>query len=362
MKTICITFNHLQASDGIAKSAIAIANYLVKQKKAHVVLRPVFIYDNKMKSFLSEEVEVKPVFGFYFRGFAKLLDLIPLKVLHKIFFGNKDYDVKVGFQHGITTKSVVAYDNDKAMRLVWVHGYDDRLSLKKYYLKADKVICVSKFNAEKLKRALNNNVEVDYSYNPIDETIVQKMGAEDIDISRNNSNLCFVTVGRHSDEKGYMRLMNIVGRLKKEGYNFTLWMIGNGPQHMNLQKQAKSLDIKDIVLFLGEQTNPHKYTSKADVYICSSYAEGYSTACVEACMLGIPVLSTDVSGSREIIADANAGKVVGISDEELFSGMKYVLDNFEIIDDWKKRLRTGKENFYGERRMNQLLSILEIVQ
>ena len=95
----------------------------------------------------------------------------------------------------------------------------------------------------------------------------------------------FVSVGRHSPEKGYIRLINIIAKLRDEGYKMQLWLIGDGPQHEELVEHCNRLKLNDIVLFTGSTQNPHKYTVKGDVFVCSSYREGYSTACTEAIML-----------------------------------------------------------------------------
>ncbi|WP_321537555.1 glycosyltransferase, partial [Streptococcus suis] len=89
---------------------------------------------------------------------------------------------------------------------------------------------------------------------------------------------------------------------------------------------------------MGAQKNPHKFTSKADLFVCSSYAEGFSTACSEAIMLGVPVLTTSVSGGKEIIDTAKSGMLVGMSDEDLYESMKYVIENQKQVEEWKERL------------------------
>lgn len=358
MKKICIAFNHLQVSDGVARSAIAIANYLSEHKHMQVILRPIFICNKETYEILSENIKVKPFLGFYIRGLSKVLDLLPKRILHWLIFGEKQYDVEIGFQHGISTKAAVSHGIDDAKHLVWVHGYDEELSLKKYYLKADRIICVSKYNCEKLRKALNVFELVDYCYNPIDEKIVQKLGKEKVEIRKDNK-FTFVTVGRHSEEKGYGRFIEIIAKLCAEGYEFRVWLIGNGPQHSELVNKVKQYSIDDTVFFAGEQKNPHKYTAKADVFVCSSFAEGYSTVCTEACILEIPVLTTDVGGAREIIDEAQAGMVVGVETEELYKGMKYILEHQEIAKIWKNTLCNTKKNFYSKKRVKKLIEILK---
>ena len=75
-------------------------------------------------------------------------------------------------------------------------------------------------------------------------------------------------------------------------------------------------------------------------------------------MLGIPVITTDVPGGQEIINDSNAGMVVGIEDNELYNGLKYVLDNWDIVRKWKCNLNNNKFS-YSERckKVNEILEL-----
>ena len=133
--------------------------------------------------------------------------------------------------------------------------------------------------------------------------------------------------------------------MKKGGYQFSLWLIGDGVEHQQLVDKINQEKLEDTVKLLGIQSNPHKFTSKADVFICSSFSEGYSTACVEAILLGIPVISTAVSGAQEIIDDSQCGIVCQLDDDSLYEALKHVLDNPEVIPAWKKILETTRLRF-----------------
>jgi len=358
VKKICLMLNHFQLQDGVCRSALAIANLLAKRDDVELTLIPLFRYDNSAHKYLSSRVKVKPVFRTYFTGMSSIIKLIPAKWLYYIIVGNK-YDVNIAFQFGLSQLIISAGKNDKILSIGWMHGYDYDMVMKPYYLKMDKMVCVSQCNAERLKMDLNGMVPVDYCYNPIDDEQVRKLGTSPISIKRNESVL-FSTVGRISEEKGYSRLLNCVKKLKTDGYIFQLWVIGDGGLLKSLKQQAKEQDIEDYVTFMGGQNNPHAFTSKSDVFICASFSEGYSTACTEAIMLNVPVISTKVSGAEEIISEAGCGLVCDNSEDALYDTIKRVLNEPTLVTQWKETLKTTKYNFSPVRRFERFLRIVNL--
>ncbi len=356
---ICMLLNNLQYADGVARSAIGVAN-LLNDHGHDVTLIPLYNIEKGILCEISKGVKVQKVFGFYFRGMSRFVGKLPEKFLYRKIVKEK-YDIEIAFQYGLSTRIIAASENSRAFHIAWMHGYDYKMKLKNSYLKMDKMICVSKCNAEQLKKDLEGKVEVDYCYNPINDKEVVEKGKQAIEL-QHPEGLVFVSVGRHSEEKGYARLLDCVSELKKQHYVFQLWLIGDGPVHTALVEKAKELKLEDYVLFLGSKSNPHAYTAKADVFVCSSYSEGYSGACTEAVMLNIPVLTTNVSGAEEIIGDAESGLIVGMEDQELYNGMKYVLDHPEMIQVWKKQLKETKYKFSYAERTGKLLEILKDIK
>lgn len=351
-------FNHFELQDGVCRSAISIANILARRNDVEITLIPMFKYDKAALEFVDSNVIVKPIFRFYFQGMSSLTKMIPTKLVYKCIIGDR-YDVNIAFQFGLSQAIVAAGVSSYHLSIGWMHGYDTKMLLKKYYLKMDKMISVSKCGAERLRKDLDNKVLVDYSYNPIDDNSVRDQSKAPINILR-NENVQFVTVGRMSEEKGYARLLKCVERLKNSGYYFSLWLIGAGPQLSELKRLAMDLDINDRVIFFGGQSNPHAYTSKSDIFVCSSYSEGYSTACVEAIMLNVPVISADVSGAKEIIEDAGCGEVVPSTEDGIYNGMKKVLDHPHLIRIWKNILGTTKYRFSPQERFRRFENIVEL--
>ena len=351
-------FCDMKKSSGVSNVAIEIANFLVSTKRYEVTLVPIYEWGGSVRDKLSSSVKVRPIFKFYFKGFSKLVNIIPNKLLHDIFVGKEKYDIEIGFQYGKATMIMASGQSDKHVTLGWMHCYDEGLLLRSCYEKFDKMVCVSKCNADRLKIELNHSLPIDFCYNPIDEKVILGQASEPIDILK-DKNVQMVSVARHSPEKGYSMLLKVIKRLKDEQFRFNMWLIGDGPAHENLICESHQLGIDDYVTFLGNQKNPHKYTSKADLYVCSSFIEGYSTACTEALLLGVPVLTTDCAGGEEIVNESEVGKLVEQNEQSLYQGLKDVLENPLVISEWKNKLSTTKERFTQKARFKKLLDILE---
>ena len=113
--------------------------------------------------------------------------------------------------------------------------------------------------------------------------------------------------GRLTQVKGYDRLVRVCAKLRDMGYEFSVAILGKGEEEENIKKLISENSLEERIKLLGFQENPHKFIRNSDVFVCSSYAEGYSTAVSEAVILGVPVVTTECSGMREIFGDEECG-------------------------------------------------------
>ena len=102
----------------------------------------------------------------------------------------------------------------------------------------------------------------------------------------------------------------------------------------NLQFSIQRLGLENVVLLLGAKSSAEviEEVAKADVYLSSSLSEGISNAVLEAMALGVPVVSTNVGGMKEVVIDNETGKLV-----EPYSSSAISAAILEIIDDDEKR-------------------------
>jgi glycosyltransferase involved in cell wall biosynthesis len=121
--------------------------------------------------------------------------------------------------------------------------------------------------------------------------------------------LCIGFVGRFFWYKKPARLIEAFALLKQRTTNPScLVMAGRGPLDTELHRQAVDLGVEKDVLFLGEVDGP-SYVPALDVLVNSSLFEGMSYAFLEALSSGVPIVTTRVGGTDELISNGVTGYV-----------------------------------------------------
>ena len=94
----------------------------------------------------------------------------------------------------------------------------------------------------------------------------------------------------------------------------TLVVLGEGPLEQELRSYVAEKRADDDIRFLGFRNDVADVVAAADVFCLSSIWEGVPLAAQEAILLGTPVVSTDVGGMGELIADRRSGRLVPVGD------------------------------------------------
>ena len=356
MKKVLFLTNHLQYSDGVAKSLLSLCNNL-DLNKYEITVRALFKYDKNFAKQFDKRIKTDYVFGFYFHGMSRIVDVLSLRAQYKLAVVD-EYDIEIGFQYGLPTKIVSNSLNKTAKHIIWMHGYDTDLTLIDCYYKADLVVCVSKENASRLIKETNGKANVDYCYNLVDDNVIRERGVQKI-TQKNQYKPLLISVGRQSKEKGYLRLVNILEELHDEGYIFECWLVGDGPEHKEICNKVNIKNADKYIKVLGADNNPHKYTAKSDLFICPSFSEGYSTACTEALILNVPIITTRVGGAQEIVDTAQCGLIVENDDISLKNGIRSVLESPDVIEKWKAILSETSSRFELTTRKMEARSLFD---
>ena len=345
----------LEAFDkgGIEKVTLDIVNNLDPEK--YDITVQTFWYGGHCQSLVNDNVKVIPFFfKRYVRGIIRLIEYLPPNWLYRLFV-HGDYDVEIAASDGGAAKVIAGSNNKKAKKICWVHmdvvengsrlnEYKKPETAKKIYDKFDKICCVSKPALEKFRIKFGDYDCVSVANNPLLSHEIKKK-AEDKVVYKKD--VCHVaTAGRLVYVKGYDRLIQASADLVKEGVSeFQVHIIGDGILTDELKKKVQALDLQDVIIFEGFQSNPYPYVFYADWYICTSRDEAAPLTIGESFVLNTPVIGTDCAGVRFWLGDNNNGIVVDNSIEGIKEGLRTILsmpkEEYAI---WKnKAIVKGKE-------------------
>lgn len=136
-----------------------------------------------------------------------------------------------------------------------------------------------------------------------------------------------LSVGRLTEPKQYPRFLDVLARLRDEGYEFSWHVLGEGIQRQEIEEKIRLLHLEDRVYLHGLADNPYKYMAACDLFVLPSGWEGFPTVTVEAKVLNCSVLATDVAGVREQLRHGETGWIVENNEEAIYEGLKHLLNN-----------------------------------
>lgn len=131
-----------------------------------------------------------------------------------------------------------------------------------------------------------------------------------------------ITIGRFSPEKGHDMLLDAFARYHEEAPDSVLIIIGGiGELYDKTWEKAKSLGLEKRVILIKSIQNPMPILKACDLFVLSSLYEGLGLVILEADTLGLPVISTNVTGPRGFMT-RYGGYLVSPDAEGLYLGMK----------------------------------------
>lgn len=306
----------------------------------------------------------------YLKIKGKIFQKCSAKLFYKLFIHEK-YDVEIAFIEGESTKIISGSSNKKSKKYAWVHidleknpwtqfMYKNALDEEKHYRKFDKIMCVSESVRDAFLDKYNgiDTSKVLVQYNPIDREKIITMSKSE-SIIKKQDKFRMVAVGRLVEQKGFDRLMEVCANLRDDGFEFEVIILGEGKERTKLEMLINSLQLLSIVKLPGYLSNPYSVMRTADLIVCSSRSEGFSTVLTEAMVLGVPIVSTECAGVKELFGDMKCGMIVENSTLALYQSLKQVLINQEKLVFYKANSIKRGSNFNLIKVMNEIQEILD---
>lgn len=364
IKTLFII--HDLSYGGAEKVLVNLANNLDKTKYEVYVQTLFDVGVNR--EYLNDDVHYIRGWKKMFKGNVTLMKLFSPEKLCKWLIKD-DYDIIVSFLEGPCARIASAYDGKK---VAWIHvehkstetaasSFRSINEMKNCYKRFDKIVCVAQTVKENFEEITGiNNCSVLYNVNQTDD--INSKGNENQDVIIKSDD-CFniVSVGRLSiRHKGFDRLIRIHKKLLENGISNKLYILGEGENRKELEELILKLDVSDSCFLLGFNQNPYKYVKNADLFVCSSHKEGFSTAVTEALILGVPVVSTEVSGAKELLGENNEYGIVCDNDEEaLYEAVYKMLGEKNLLSYYKSQAEIRGKEFSAEKTTKAVEEMLD---
>lgn len=208
--------------------------------------------------------------------------------------------------------------------------------------------------AESRTRTVPNGVDLD-CFQPLDRARSRRS----LGLPENGKVL--ITVGGLVERKGQHRVIDVLPELLTDFPDIHYVLVGGGSGEGDwtgrLEGLAREKGVSDRVHFLG-QLQPEQLAlplSASDVFVLSSRNEGWANVLLEAMACGIPVVTTDVGGSREVVRNEDIGIVIPFDDRDaLLAALRRALlaswDREAILayaraNTWDDRIQTLIDEF-----------------
>ena len=317
--------------------------------------------------FLSKDIRLIVCHRKPFPGNSHIMKLFSPKQLYRYYIKDH-YDIIVSYLEGPTARIISGCETPDTKLVSWIHCTMHAPAEVALGFRSAKeaTVCYNRMNAMVyvagtvrdafLKNCpyTGNNLVL---YNTNESKKILGMAVEDAALP--GAGLRWCGVGKITSNKGFDRMIRIQAKLKSDGINAHLCILGDGPQKETLEQLAAMYGVTDNVTFLGYQTNPYQYVATCDLFVCASHSEGFSTAATEALIVGTPVCTVEVSGMKEMLGENNEWGIVTENNEEaLYQGIKRLLDDPALLAHYKEKAAIRGKTFSTENTVKAVEDML----
>lgn len=309
-----------------------------------------------------------------FKGVSVIYRFIPSQILYRYFIGNQRFDLVIAYMQGAPVKVISGCSIGSTKRIAWIHNSNPangmffnywlsrRLAFRAY-ASFDAIAGVSNTVVKQFESYTNIHNNLYTIYNTNDAEQIVKMAKEPIEIKKKDG-LSICCAGRLVYQKGFDRLIRVAKRLHDDGYMFHISIMGTGPESYKnlLKKQISSADANDYIEMMGFQSNPFAIMANSDIYVLSSRHEGLATVLTEALFCSVPIVATDVSGTREVLGENNEyGLVVPNNETGLYEGIKKMIENESLRKMYQEKSKARVLDFVPEATVAQAEQLFDQV-
>jgi glycosyltransferase involved in cell wall biosynthesis len=170
-----------------------------------------------------------------------------------------------------------------------------------------------------------------------------------------------ISVGRLAPEKNWETLLRAFAKVLPEHQDLRLLLIGDGPAREGLQTLASELGIAEHVTFVGSVPFEEvaAYLKAADIFSFASITETQGLVTIEAMAAGLPIVSVDGSGTRDIVEHGKQGFLVDNDADALAKGLHELLSDPRQMKRFSNNALKKAKTFDVNQLTKQLITVYE---
>lgn len=160
------------------------------------------------------------------------------------------------------------------------------------------------------------------------------------------------TIAEYIKRKNYKTMLKTMAKLPK---NVKFIACGTGVLFDKMKKYVKKLHIEDRVFLAGYRKDVNNILAASDIFFLPSYSEGLTLSIIEAMNFGLPVVTSDVRGNRDLIENGKGGYVCGADDSDRFAEKIMTLaNNPDLREQYGEYNKSQCDKYTLEKVLKQL--------
>lgn len=154
-----------------------------------------------------------------------------------------------------------------------------------------------------------------------------------------------INVGSYQPKKNQKFLIQVANVLRNRNVDFELSLLGDGDLFNNVEKKINDLQLQKYVIQYGNVDNVESYLWNSDIYVHSAYYEPLGLVLLEAMASGLPVVTLDGKGNRDLIEEGKNGYMIYEQNPELFAD--------KILEIWNDKKKYQEMSLYAQEYAKQ---------
>lgn len=152
--------------------------------------------------------------------------------------------------------------------------------------------------------------------------------------------LRLINVGSYQAKKNQQFLVEVAKILRLRNIDFELILLGDGDLYKNVAQQIEFNNLQNFVKQCGNVNNVEEYLWQSDIYEHSAYYEPFGLVLLEAMAAGLPVVTLDGKGNRDLIEEGKNGYMIYEQNPELFAD--------KILEIWNDKQKYQEMSLYAQ--------------